>query len=69
MEYCKPAPYPFQSRVKLSSICTSPKVDSTLYRHLVGSPLYLNHSHPNGSFVIGHVAHYMQTPYEIRWKA
>jgi transposase len=31
MEYCKPSPSPFQSRVKLSLTCTSPKVDATLY--------------------------------------
>ena len=44
MEDCKPAPYPFQSGVKLSTTCTSPEVDATLYRQLVGSLLYLTHS-------------------------
>ena len=32
MEYCKPTPFPFQSRVKLSLTCTSLEVDATLYR-------------------------------------
>ena len=64
MEDCKPAPSPFQSRVKLSATCTSPEVDATLYRHLVGSILYLTHSHPDLSFVVGHVSRYMQTPHE-----
>ena len=41
MEYCKPAPSPFQYVDKLSTTCTSPKVDSTLYRQLAGSLLYL----------------------------
>eukprot|EP00253_Pinus_taeda_P002954 PITA_02954 len=36
MEDCKPAPSPFQSGVKLSVSCTSPEVDATLYRQLVG---------------------------------
>jgi hypothetical protein len=41
MDDCKPTPSPFQSGFKLTTTCTSPKVDATLYRHLVGSLLYL----------------------------
>ena len=44
MEDCKPAPSPFQSRVKLSATSTFLEVDATLYRHLVGSLLYLTFS-------------------------
>ena len=69
MEDCKPSPSPFQSRVKLSATCISPEVDATLYCQLVGSLLYLTHFHPDLSFAIGRVAHYMQTPHEINWKA
>ena len=69
MEDCKPAPSPFQFGVKLSATCTSPEVHATLYHHLVGSILYLTHSHPDLSFVIGRVACYMQTPHESHWKA
>ena len=68
MEDCKSAPSPFQSRVKLSTTCTSPEVDATLYHQLVGSLLYFTHSHPNLSFVIGCLSHYMQTPHESHWK-
>ena len=64
MEYCKPTPSPFQLGVKLSLTCTSPKVDATLYHQLVGSLLYLTHSHPDISFVVGLVARYMQHPHE-----
>ena len=69
IEDCKPAPSPFQSGVKLAATCTSPVVDATLYRQLVGILLYLTHSHPDLSFVIGHVSRYMQTPHESHWKA
>ena len=69
MEDYKPTPSSFQSRVKLSATCTSPKVDATLYRSLVGSLLYLTHSHPDLSFVIVRVSCYMQTPHESHWKA
>eukprot|EP00253_Pinus_taeda_P014226 PITA_14226 len=69
MEDCKPAPSPFQSGVKLSVTCTSPKVDATLYRQLVGKLLYLTHTRPNLSFVVGLVVRFMQTPRESHWKA
>ena len=69
MEDCKPTPSTFQSGVKLSTTCTSPEVDATLYRQLVGSLLYLTHSRPDLSFAIGHVSRYMQTPHESHWKA
>jgi hypothetical protein len=55
--------------VNLSATCTSPEVDATLYRWLVGSLLYLTHTHPDLSFVVGLVARYMQTPHESHWKA
>jgi hypothetical protein len=68
MEYCKPTPSPFQSGVKLVATCTSPDVDATLYCHLVGSLLYLTHTHPDLSFVVGLVSRNMQTPHETHWK-
>ena len=37
MSDCKSALTPFQSGVKLIVECTTPLVDATLYRHLVGS--------------------------------
>eukprot|EP00253_Pinus_taeda_P031783 PITA_31783 len=69
MEDCKPAPSPFQSGVKLSVSCTSPEVDATLYRQLVGKLLYLTHTRPDLSFVVGLVARFMQNPRESHWKA
>eukprot|EP00253_Pinus_taeda_P015782 PITA_15782 len=66
---CKPAPSPFQSGVKLSVSCTSPEVDATLYRQLVGKLLYLTHNRPDLSFVVGLVARFMQNPRESHWKA
>jgi hypothetical protein len=68
MDDCKPTPSPFQYGVKLTSTCTSPEVDATLYRQLVGSLLYLTHTHPDLSFVVGLVARYMQKPHESHWK-
>ena len=65
MDDSKLAHSPFQSEVKLVSTCTSLKVtDATLYRQLVGSLLYLTHTHLDISFGVGLVARYMQTPHE-----
>ena len=68
MEDCKPAPSPFQSGVKLSVTCTTPEVDATLYRQLVGKILYLTHTRPDLSFAVGIVARFMHQPHEIHWK-
>eukprot|EP00253_Pinus_taeda_P021151 PITA_21151 len=59
MEDCKPGPSPFHSGVKLSINCTSPEVDATLYRQLVGKLLYLTHTHPDLSFAVGLVARFI----------
>jgi hypothetical protein len=68
MDDCKPTPSPFQSRVNLSATCTSHEVDATLCHQLVGSLLYLTHTCPDLSFVVGVVARYMKTPHESHWK-
>eukprot|EP00253_Pinus_taeda_P012497 PITA_12497 len=69
MEDCKPTPSPFQSGAKLSVTCTSPKVDATLYHQLVGKLLYLTHTRPDLSVVVGVIARFMQNPHESHWKA
>eukprot|EP00253_Pinus_taeda_P028262 PITA_28262 len=69
MEDCNPAPSPFHSGVKLSVSCTSPEVDATLYRQLVGKLLYLTHTRPDLSFAVGLVARFLQNPRESHWKA
>jgi hypothetical protein len=56
MDDCKPTPSPFQSGVKITTTCTSPEVDATLYHQLVGSLLYLTHTHHDLSFVVGIVS-------------
>lgn len=44
---CKPALTPFLLGVKFGAQCSSPLVDATLYCQLVGSLIYLTHTHPH----------------------
>jgi hypothetical protein len=68
MEDSKPTPSPFQFGVKITASFTYPEVDSTLYHRLVGSLLYLTHTHIDISFFVGLVSWYMKTPHKIHWK-
>jgi hypothetical protein len=64
----KSAPTPFLSGVKLEDGEETPLIESTLYRQLVGSLLYLTHSRPDLSYVVGTVSRFMQEPHELHWK-
>jgi hypothetical protein len=69
MTKCKPTSSPFLSGVRFEDAGTTPLVDSTLYRQLVGSLLYLNHTRPDISFEVGVCSRYMQEPHELHRKA
>jgi hypothetical protein len=64
----KSAPTPFLSGVKLEDGRETPLVDSTMYIQLVGSLLYLTHSRPDLSYVVGVVSRFMQEPHELHWE-
>ena len=59
MARCKAAECPFLSGVKLGDFGSSPLVDSSLYRQLVGILLYLTHFRPSLAYDVGVVARYM----------
>ena len=44
MKYCKPSKTPFLSGVKLEEAGSSPVVNNTLYRQLIGCFLYITHT-------------------------
>ena len=67
MVECKATKCPFLSGIKLGDFDASPLVDSSLYRQLVGSLLYITHSRPDLEYVVGFVSIYMQQPHEIHW--
>jgi hypothetical protein len=64
MANCKPRATPFQSRLKLTKNCQTPKIDATLYRQLVSSLIYLTHSRPAISFIVIVVFQFMKDPRE-----
>ena len=68
MANCKVAPTPFQFGVTLTTSYTSPQVNPSLYRQLVGSLLYLTHTKPDIAFAVGLVSRFSQDPHESHWK-
>ena len=60
---------PFLSGIRLEEGVSTPLVDNTLYRQLIGSLLYLTHSRPYISYAVSAAAIYMQEPHELQWKA
>ena len=51
MKYCNPRKTPFLSGVKLEKAGSSPMVNNTLYRQLIGCLLYLTHTQPDLSVI------------------
>jgi hypothetical protein len=51
-----------EERLKLSRDSATEEVDSTQYRHLVGSLHYLTHTRSDLSFSVGYVSRFMQRP-------
>ena len=68
MKYCKPSKNPFLSGVQLEEAGSSPMVNSTLYRKLIGCLLYLTHTRPYLSYAVSVASRYMDQPHEIHWR-
>jgi hypothetical protein len=66
---CKFSLTPFLSGVKLEDGGETPLFDSTLYRQLVGSLLYLTHSRPYLLYAVGVASRFMQESHELHLKA
>ena len=52
MKDCRPSKTPFLSGVKLEEVDSSPMVNNTLYRQLIGCLLYITHTRPDLSYAI-----------------
>jgi len=51
-----------EERLKLLDKSTTPEVDATMYRSLVGSLRYLVHMRPDIAFAVGYVSRFMEKP-------
>ena len=69
MKDYKPSKTPFLSGVKLEEVDSSPMVNNTLYRQLIGCFLYLTHTRPDISYAVSVSSRYIDQPHEIYWKS
>ena len=68
MKDCEPSKTPFLSGVKLEQVNSTPLVNNTLYRKLVGCLLYLTHTRIDISYVVSVEYRHMDQPHEIHWR-
>jgi hypothetical protein len=68
MERCHPGQMPMEERLRLSRDSTTPEVNSTEYRQLVGSLHYLLHTRLDLAFAVGFACRFMERPTEEHMK-
>ncbi len=61
MTRCKPISIPLEQNVKLSADERNLVEDTTMYRRIVGSLIYMTITRPNLSYVVGVMSQFMQT--------
>jgi hypothetical protein len=69
MAVCKPCATPMEERLKLSRNSTAAKVNTTMYRSIVGGLRYLTHTRPDIAYAVGYVSRFMEDPREDHWTA
>eukprot|EP00253_Pinus_taeda_P023888 PITA_23888 len=69
MQDCKPDLTPMEQNLKLSKFEGGEKVDSTTYRQLIGSLIYLTNTHPDLSYAVSILSRFMQEPGDSHWNA
>jgi hypothetical protein len=62
MTSCKPISIPLEQNVKLSANEGDLVEDTTMYRHIVGSLIYIIITRQDLSYAVGMVSQFMKTP-------
>ena len=68
MKDFKPRKTPFLSGVKLEEAGSSPMVNNTLYRKLIGCFRYITHTRPEIYYEFSVASNHIDQPHEIHWK-
>jgi hypothetical protein len=69
MEDCRPMTTPMITKWKKPHASESQLVDSTLYRQLIGSLIYLVNTKPDICFVVNTLSQFMVEPRRVHWVA
>lgn len=69
MAGCNSCHAPMEPRLKMSKESTTPLVDATTYRSIVGSLRYLVNTRPDIAIVVGYVSRFLAEPHEDHWGA
>jgi hypothetical protein len=62
LEGCNPSHTLMENHLKLSTSSTTPLVDSTQYRRIVGALRYLVNTMPDLAYIVGYVSRFMERP-------
>ena len=62
---CREAATPIATGTKVSKEDQSPNIDSTLFKKLVGSLIYLTATRPDIMFAVSLISRFMETPKEL----
>jgi hypothetical protein len=68
MDKCKAAETPIAAGTRLSKQDTGPAVDSTLYKQMVGSFMYLTTTRPDLMYAVSLISRFMESPKDSHWK-
>jgi len=68
MDKCKAAETSITGGTKLSKKDNGPAVDSTLYKQMVGSLMYLTATRPDLMYAVSLIYRFMESPKESHWK-
>eukprot|EP00253_Pinus_taeda_P003502 PITA_03502 len=69
MQDCKLATTPMELGLKLSAQSSSPLVDETLFRQLVGGLIYLTATRLDINFAVSYISRFMSSPKAYHWIA
>jgi len=66
---CKSMPTSMVANLKLLNETSSDRVDSTIYRQMIGSLMYLTNTRPDICFAVNTLSQFMVEPRRVHWIA